>query len=118
MKNKYRVTWEEKHSALVEAENAEQAMHKVRKCYSAGEVRGTIRGSEKAYIISNETVDSSAIDHIAIKWAIEDVKEVAPDLTDNECREVLQLAKDKHDANIGINWDVLEMWANEIREMR
>lgn len=57
-------------------------------------------------------------DKIAITWCIEDVKEIAEDLTDDECREVLQLAENKHDATIGINWDVLEEWASEVRESR
>ena len=57
-------------------------------------------------------------DEIAITWNIEDVKEIASDLTDNECRMVLYLAKDNHDATIGINWEVLELWADEVREYR
>ena len=52
---------------------------------------------------------------IAIRWSIEDVKEVASDLTDNECRQVLQLAKTYHDATIGINWDVLKELADMVR---
>lgn len=55
---------------------------------------------------------------ISIKWGIEDVKDVAEDLTDNECREVLRLAKVNHDATVGINWDVLEVWADEVRGNR
>ena len=57
-------------------------------------------------------------DEIAITWTIEDVKEIASDLTDNECRMVLYLAKEKHDATIGINWDVLEVWAQEVRDQK
>jgi hypothetical protein len=56
--------------------------------------------------------------YIAITWSIEDVKEVASDLSDDECRQVLQLAKDKHDATIGINWDVLEELADIVRDER
>jgi hypothetical protein len=55
-------------------------------------------------------------DTIAITWSIEDVKEVASDLTDDECRQVLQLARSKHDATIGINWDVLEELADIVRD--
>jgi hypothetical protein len=55
---------------------------------------------------------------IHISWHIDDVKSIAKDLTDDECREVLQLAKDNHDATIGINWDTLEIWAREVRNNR
>lgn len=51
---------------------------------------------------------------IAITWDIDDVKSVRPDLTDEECMAVLQEAKDNHDATIGINWDVLAAWAEEL----
>ena len=54
-------------------------------------------------------------DEISINWCIEDVKSIAEDLTDEECRKVLQLAKKNHDATIGINWEVLEMWADHVR---
>lgn len=54
-------------------------------------------------------------DKINISWCIEDVKSIAEDLTDDECRRVLQLAKKNHDATMGINWDVLEVWADQVR---
>jgi phosphoenolpyruvate carboxylase len=49
---------------------------------------------------------------IRIIWHIDDVREVRPDLTDDEAREVLAQAKKAHDATIGINWDVLGHWAD------
>jgi hypothetical protein len=61
---------------------------------------------------------NTLLDTIAITWGIEDVKEVAKDLTDTECRQVLRLVKNKHDATIGVNWDVLEAWADRVREER
>ncbi len=48
---------------------------------------------------------------IAVIWCIEDVQEVRPDLTEDQCWEVLQHARQEHDAGIGINWDVLECHA-------
>ncbi|MFL5285239.1 MAG: hypothetical protein ACJ8AW_30750, partial [Rhodopila sp.] len=48
---------------------------------------------------------------IAVTWCIEDVKEVRPDLTDEQAWQVLQQAKQEHDAGIGINWDVLKCHA-------
>lgn len=55
---------------------------------------------------------------IAIKWSVEDVLEVAPKLTDLECRKVLYLAKHNHDATVGINWDVLSTWAVYVMDER
>lgn len=50
-------------------------------------------------------------DEIAIVWSVADVLEVRPDLTEDQAYEVLQTAKNKHDANLGINWDVLAIHA-------
>lgn len=49
---------------------------------------------------------------VAILWGIEDVQSVRPDLTDEEALDVLQTARRKHDANEGINWDVLRIHAS------
>jgi hypothetical protein len=46
-------------------------------------------------------------DEITIGWSIEDAKQVRPDLTDQQAREVLQRCERRFDANIGINWDVI-----------
>jgi hypothetical protein len=44
------------------------------------------------------------------------VQEIAPDLTDDQVREVLRRAKHYHDATIGISWDVLAFHADDVRE--
>ena len=44
---------------------------------------------------------------IAVVWHIEDVLEVRPDLNRNQAWEVLCSVKRNHDANLGINWEVL-----------
>lgn len=46
-------------------------------------------------------------DEITIMWHIGDVKYLDDTLSDEECRRVLQYAKDEHNATIGINWEVL-----------
>ncbi|MGE3999014.1 MAG: hypothetical protein AB7I48_02265 [Planctomycetaceae bacterium] len=48
---------------------------------------------------------------IAAIWSIEDVQSVRPDLTEEQCWQVLQAAYRYHDATIGINWDVLSCHA-------
>ena len=51
-------------------------------------------------------------DHISILWNVEDVKSQASirniKLTKAECREVLAACLHRHDANIGISWDILD----------
>jgi hypothetical protein len=49
-------------------------------------------------------------------WSIDDVRNViecneiedAENFTDEDCVRVLQIAADRFDANIGINWDVID----------
>jgi hypothetical protein len=53
-------------------------------------------------------------DSITITWHIDDVAKVRPDLTKAQCREVLARAKDTHDADIGITWQVLEIHADDL----
>ena len=47
-------------------------------------------------------------DEIFISWTTEDVRELRPELTDEQCRKVLRKVKDDHDANLCISWDVIE----------
>jgi hypothetical protein len=51
---------------------------------------------------------------IAIVWCIEDVKEVRPDLTDDQAWEVLQLVERSHDANFGVSWETLDSAAHSL----
>jgi hypothetical protein len=51
---------------------------------------------------------------IAIIWSVEDVREVRPDLDDDQCWEVLQRAGNQHDALIGLDWDMLEVHAEAL----
>ena len=51
---------------------------------------------------------------ITISWHIDDVKQVRPDLTNSQAREVLDLCESEHDANQGINWDVIRIWAEHL----
>ncbi len=53
-------------------------------------------------------------DQIEIIWHIDDVKEVAPEVTDDEAREVLRLVNKEHDAEIGVSWDTLRYWASYV----
>jgi hypothetical protein len=41
-------------------------------------------------------------------WCVDDVLQQRPDLTEAQACEVLAFMADKFDANIGINWDVID----------
>jgi hypothetical protein len=47
-------------------------------------------------------------------WGVEDVEEVRPDLSDDQCWEVLQQVDDQKDAGLGITWFTLEMAAEQL----
>jgi hypothetical protein len=51
---------------------------------------------------------------IAIIWDVEDVQSIRPGLDDDQAMCVLGAVENKHDASIGVNWDVLEFWADEL----
>ena len=51
-------------------------------------------------------------DEIAIIWSVEDIKTQCPWLSDEDAYEVLCRLDHKHDASIGINWDVIGITAN------
>jgi hypothetical protein len=54
--------------------------------------------------------------YVNVVWNTEDVLSVADDLTGAQADAVLLLAgMAQHDANQGVNWDVLAYWANEVR---
>ena len=47
-------------------------------------------------------------DSISISWSIDDVKHICPQVTDQQAKDVLQYVKEHHNADIGINWDVID----------
>ncbi len=51
---------------------------------------------------------------IAVIWCIEDVQEIRPDLSEDQCWDVLKATRRYHDASIGINWLTLECHADHL----
>ena len=49
---------------------------------------------------------------ITIIWCIDDVKQVRPDLNDEQCLDVLGRADQKHDASMGITFETLRFNAD------
>jgi hypothetical protein len=54
---------------------------------------------------------------IEIKWSTEDVllqaENAGFELTEDQADEILESLKDNHDANIGINWDVISFYIGD-----
>lgn len=51
---------------------------------------------------------------IKIIWSVDDLKIVRPDLTEAECLEVLEEVYLRYSAEIGVNWQVIEIYAEEM----
>lgn len=54
---------------------------------------------------ARDEVDSEGF--ISIKWGIDDVLDVRPDLSEVQARDVLVHVKHTHDATLGVTWDTL-----------
>ncbi|MBZ5671366.1 MAG: hypothetical protein LAO04_16750 [Acidobacteriia bacterium] len=54
------------------------------------------------------------IEEISLVWNVTDVKIVRPDLSKRQCSEILQAVETNHDATLGVNWDTLEYWAEDL----
>jgi hypothetical protein len=71
--------------------------------------------THKAFELTEELRDLLAKSGwIASLWGVEDVQNLRPDLTFDQCMEVLEQCMDKHDAEIGINWQVIEFHAGDL----
>lgn len=51
---------------------------------------------------------------ISIKWYSSDVWHRCKLLTASECVNVLERAYAKHDASVGMNWDVIDFWIESL----
>lgn len=49
-----------------------------------------------------------------ISWYKADIESLGYICTDEQAEEVLELAESKHDATVGINWEVLEEWCEYV----
>jgi len=58
--------------------------------------------------------EDKGIWYLADDWHIEDIQSVRADLDDDQAHQVLEAVADNFDANVGITWDVLEFWADEL----
>ena len=88
---------------------------------------------EMAITKAAECMQKSWEDKIAVVWCVEDVKSMAtvdPDrptslpadaddtdswMTDEEAMTILRYMRRKHDAEIGINWTVIQHYVDELK---
>lgn len=64
------------------------------------------------YIIRQELRDRPDADYISAIWCTEDIQFRRPDLTVEQCREVLKALDDSHNAEYGITWDLIDFVAD------
>lgn len=62
----------------------------------------------------HEILQDNITEEITIVWHIEDVQSIRSDLTDKQASKVLIYAQKNHDATVGINWDSLEVIADDL----
>lgn len=51
---------------------------------------------------------------ISIEWDYIDVMDACVRLTGDQAKIVLGAVEEQHDANVGINWEVIQYTANEL----
>ncbi len=71
----------------------------------------------KTYELNPEeqhVVDSMRNGFRAFLWGVEDIRNVpgGEELEDDACLDILEALEDNHDANIGINWDIIEYYVD------
>ena len=53
---------------------------------------------------------------LTTEWWLEDVLSLDDSLSEEQAKEVLRMVDENHDANFGVNWDVLQFWIDELKE--
>jgi hypothetical protein len=84
---------------------------------AASDARRLIRALETGHSFCGEIdVRQLMAEHrkVAVIWSIEDVQIVRPELTCEQCWEVLQCCEHDHSADAGINWDFIEHVADKL----
>jgi len=54
-------------------------------------------------------------DNCTIVWSPEDVLTLDDTLTDDQVSWVLERMEHKHDATLGISWDTIDFWIQEVK---
>jgi len=64
-------------------------------------------------LLRSELRNRTDSDYLYSSWHVDDILCRRPDLTIDQCREVLRTLDRYHDATIGINWDVIDFCADD-----
>ena len=59
-------------------------------------------------------VDSDSF--ISLRWYVADVQALEPSLTDDDASEILARVKISHDADVGVNWEVIQYHIDDYKE--
>jgi hypothetical protein len=74
---------------------------------------GLVRYQDKQKAI--DTIGPYWVDRVAFVWSVCDIQGCDNTLTREQAREVLELLHDKHDAEIGVNWEVIRARIKEYK---
>jgi len=55
-------------------------------------------------------------DNCTIVWMREDVLSLDDTLTEEQANDVLEMMERKHDSCLGINWDTIQYWIEEVKK--
>jgi len=61
-----------------------------------------------------DELERQKLDEISISWCVDDVLSERPNLNIEQARKVLEMVDRKHDATIGVTWETLQYWADEL----
>ena len=70
--------------------------------------------TEAMSALRNELRNRPDGDRIYDVWQVSDVRGRRPDLDDEQCWEVLRSIERNHNAEVGINWDVIDFVADTL----
>lgn len=75
--------------------------------------RDTEELQQAVQLLRQELRNRNDCDYLYDSWHVDDILCRRPDLTNSQCREVLRNLERRHDAGIGINWDVIDCVADD-----
>jgi len=73
-------------------------------------LRNEIIGKLAVYATTQTYIENPTVGAVGV----EDVMSMRPDLSEEQARQVIDLAAKRFDASIGICWDILEYWTDEL----
>jgi hypothetical protein len=75
-----------------------------------------IAAERRAVAKPASVADIKQPDEISIVWCIEDVQSIDETISNEDARTILRAIKHGHDAAIGVNWEVIEVYIDLWKE--